>query len=137
MPALRLDAAIVHQNRADAQGNAEYLGPDLYFDDLFCMAAECAYVSCEEVVPTSELGRLHPATVRINRAYVRGVVPAPRGAHFTSCEPDYGRDEAFQRAYVEAAGDPEDWAAFSRRFLEVDEAGYRSAVAELAAGAAR
>jgi glutaconate CoA-transferase, subunit A len=135
MPALKLDAAIVHLNRADAQGNAEYLGPDLYFDDLYCMAAERAYVSCEEIVPTSELGRVHPATMRINRAYVAGVVPAPKGAHFTSCEPDYGRDEAFQRAYVEAAGDPESWAAFSRRFLEVDEAGYQAAVAELAAGA--
>ncbi|HEY2478607.1 MAG TPA: CoA-transferase [Solirubrobacterales bacterium] len=135
MPALRLDAALVHQNRADAQGNAEYLGPDLYFDDLYCHAAERAYVSCEEVVPTEELGRAHPATMRINRAYVAGVVPAPHGAHFTSCEPDYGRDEAFQRAYVEAAGDPDSWAAFSRRFLEVDEAGYQAAVAELAAGA--
>ncbi len=135
MPALHLDAAVVHQNRADAQGNAEYLGPDLYFDDLYCMAAERAYVSAEEIVPTSELGLVHPTTVRISRAYVTGVVPAPKGAHFTACEPDYGRDEAFQRAYVEAAADPESWAAFSRRFLEVDEAGYQAAVAELAAGA--
>ena len=135
MPALRLDAAIVHLNRADAQGNAEYLGPDLYFDDLYVQAAERAYVSCEEIVPTSELGQVHLATVRINRAHVDGVVAAPNGAHFTSCEPDYGRDEVFQRAYVEAAGDPESWAAFSHRFLEVDEAGYQAAVAELTAGA--
>ena len=34
---------------------------------------------------------------------VDGVVEAPDGAHFTSCEPDYGRDEAFQREYVRAA----------------------------------
>jgi glutaconate CoA-transferase subunit A len=139
MPALKLDAAIVHLNRADAQGNAEYLGPDLYFDDLYCQAAERAYVSCEEVVPTSELGQVHPATMRISRAYVAGVVPAPNGAHFTSCEPDYDRDEAFQRTYAEAARDPEAWAAFSRRYLDVDEAGYQAAVAELAdtAGATR
>ena len=51
MPALKLDAAIVHLNRADAHGNAEYLGPDLYFDDLFVTAAERAYLSCEEIVP--------------------------------------------------------------------------------------
>src|SRR3954462_2863651 len=31
MPALRLDVALVHQNRADAAGNAQFLGPDLYF----------------------------------------------------------------------------------------------------------
>lgn len=138
MPALHLDAAIVHMNRADAHGNAEYLGPDLYFDDLFVTAAERAYVSCEEVVPTAELGTIHPATMRIARAFVDGVVPAPGGAHFTSCEPDYDRDEAFQRAYVEAAGDPRRWAEFSARFLEVDEAGYQAAVAELrATGATR
>ncbi|HTQ89189.1 MAG TPA: CoA-transferase, partial [Streptosporangiaceae bacterium] len=36
MPALRLDVALVHMNRADARGNGQYLGPDPYFDDLFC-----------------------------------------------------------------------------------------------------
>ncbi len=55
VPAIRLDAALVHLNRADAAGNAQFLGPDLYFGDLFCTAAERAYVSCERVVPTAEL----------------------------------------------------------------------------------
>ncbi|MCL2536334.1 MAG: acyl CoA--acetate/3-ketoacid CoA transferase subunit alpha, partial [Nocardiaceae bacterium] len=55
MPAIPLDAALVHMNRADVHGNAQYLGPDLYFDDLFCMAAEQVYVSCERIVPTAEL----------------------------------------------------------------------------------
>ena len=138
MPALHLDAALIHQNRGDERGNGQFLGPDLYFDDLFVAAAERAYVSCEEVVPTEELGTVHPATMRIQRAFVSGVVPAPGGAHFTSCEPDYDRDEAFQRAYVEAASDPERWAEFSARFLAVDEAGYQAAVAELrATGATR
>ena len=40
MPALPLDVAFVHANRADARGNAQYLGPDWFFDDLFCMAAK-------------------------------------------------------------------------------------------------
>jgi glutaconate CoA-transferase subunit A len=40
MPALPLDVALVHVNRADEQGNAQYLGPDPYFDDLFAMAAD-------------------------------------------------------------------------------------------------
>jgi glutaconate CoA-transferase subunit A len=50
MPPLKLDIAFVHQNRADARGNAQYLGPDVYFDDLFCMAAGKAFVSCERIV---------------------------------------------------------------------------------------
>jgi glutaconate CoA-transferase subunit A len=130
MPALRLDAALVHLNRADAQGNAQYLGPDLYFDDLFCGAAERAYVSCERIVGPGELtADAHPSTVRINRSAVTGVVPAPNGAHFTSCEPDYARDEAFQRAYVKAARDPERWNAFKAHYLDLDEPGYQAAIA--------
>ena len=135
MPALRLDAALVHMNRADEKGNAQFLGPDPYFDDLFCAAADEAFVSCERIVPTGELTRAaHPVTVGISRMLVTGVVEAPRGAHFTSCVPDYGRDEPFQRAYVAAAGDPDRWAVFSDRFLTDSEAGYQRAVAALAGG---
>jgi glutaconate CoA-transferase subunit A len=135
MPALKLDAALVHMNRADEKGNAQFLGPDPYFDDLFCAAAHESYVSCEQIVPTEELTKAaHPVTVRISRMLVTGVIEAPNGAHFTSCVPDYDRDEAFQRAYVEAAGDPDRWAAFSKRFLEQSEAGYQREVAALAAG---
>lgn len=132
MPALHLDAAFVHLNRADARGNAQFLGPDLYFDDLFLGAAApgLRFVSCERVVATEDLlaeGSFH--TLRINRSMVDGVIEAPGGAHFTTCEPDYGRDEAFQRAYATAAADPEAWAAFADRFLNGTEAAYRDAVA--------
>jgi glutaconate CoA-transferase subunit A len=120
VPALRLDAALVHLNRADIHGNAQYLGPDPYFDDLYCMAAERAYVSCERIVPTAELTATAPVqTLRIQRWMVRGVVEAPGGAHFTSCDPDYGRDEEFQREYVAAASDPVRWPAFRDRMLEL------------------
>jgi glutaconate CoA-transferase subunit A len=134
MPALALDAAIVHMNRADARGNAQFLGPDLYFDDLFLMAAKRRFVSCERVVETKELldaGSFH--TLRIPRHLVDGVVETPGGAHFTECPPDYGRDEAFQRAYVAAAGDPEQWAAFRARWLDVPEADYQRLVREAGA----
>ena len=59
--ALRLDAALVHMNRADAAGNGQYLGPDPYFDDLFCLAAERAYVSCERIVPRLDGPAADPA----------------------------------------------------------------------------
>ncbi len=132
VPALHLDAAFVHLNRADARGNASFLGPDLYFDDLFCSAAERAYVSCERVVPTDELGDL--TRLRIPRWMVAGVVEAPNGAHFTSCAPDYERDEPFQREYAAAAKDPAAWAAFSATYLELpDELAYQAAVSARAA----
>ncbi|MGW3684904.1 CoA transferase subunit A [Streptomyces sp. NPDC005125] len=131
MPALRMDAALVHLNRADRSGNGQYLGPDPYFDDLFCEAADTAYVSCERLVETAELtARAAPQTLLVKRHSVTGVVETPNGAHFTSCAPDYPRDEAFQKAYATAAADPAAWAAFTARFLPVDgsEKSYRSAV---------
>ncbi len=39
MPALELDVALIHMNRADQGGNGQFLGPDLYMDDLMAMAA--------------------------------------------------------------------------------------------------
>ncbi|MFD3492149.1 CoA transferase subunit A [Streptomyces sp. NPDC058690] len=131
MPALRMDAALVHLNRADRSGNGQYLGPDPYFDDLFCEAADTAYVSCERLVETAELtSRAAPQTLLVKRHSVTGVVETPNGAHFTSCVPDYPRDEAFQKAYATAATDPAAWAAFTARFLPADgsEKSYRSAV---------
>ncbi|MEU1403600.1 CoA-transferase [Streptomyces sp. NPDC005728] len=124
MPALRMDAALVHVNRADRLGNGQYLGPDPYFDDLFCEAADAAYVSCERIVDTAVLTKeAAPQSLLLKRLAVTGVVEAPNGAHFTSCAPDYGRDEAFQRTY---AATP--WPEFAERFLSGDEEAYRSSV---------
>ena len=132
MPALHLDAALVHLNRADAGGNTQYLGPDLYFDDLYCMAADKAYVSCERIVGTDQLGTGGPGRQRVQRWMVHGVIETPNGAHFTSCVPDYDRDEAFQRDYVAAAKDPELWAKFQAEYLDGDEQDYQRAVARRA-----
>lgn len=130
VPALTLDAALVHLNRADRRGNAQYLGPDPYFDDLFCEAARQAYVSCERVVDSAEFASGGgPQTLLVQRHCVTGVVEAPGGAHFTSCAPDYERDEVFQAAYARAAADPGAWREFTERFLSGDEDDYRAAVA--------
>ncbi|MEU1039345.1 CoA transferase subunit A [Streptomyces sp. NPDC005551] len=124
MPALHLDAALVHMNRADRLGNARYLGPDPYFDDLFCEAADAAYVSCERLVDTAALTRqAAPQTLLLKRSYVTGVIETPNGAHFTSCAPDHGRDEAFQKLYATTP-----YAEFAARFLDGDERAYQRAV---------
>ncbi|GAA3542873.1 CoA transferase subunit A [Nocardioides daeguensis] len=130
VPALRLDAALVHLNRADQHGNASYLGPDPYFDDLFAMAADKTYLSVEQVVDTAGLTVEAPVQrLLLSRMMVSGVVETPNGAHFTTCTPDYERDERFQRAYAAAAsGSDEDWQAFHDRFLAGDEASYQAAV---------
>lgn len=125
VPALRMDAALVHLNRADRLGNAQYLGPDPYFDDLFCEAADAAYVSCEQLVESAELAKAGPPqSLLVSRHSVSGVVETPNGAHFTSCAPDYDRDEAFQKLYATTP-----WPEFAARFLSgASEHDYQSAV---------
>ncbi|CAM3989210.1 CoA transferase subunit A [Tsukamurella strandjordii] len=134
VPPLHLDASLIHMNRADARGNAQYLGPDPYFDDDFALAAERCYVSCEKIVSTEELVAGGPVqSLLINRSAVTGVIETPNGAHFTTAAPDYGRDEKFQRHYAASAKDPDSWAAFTERFLTGDEAHYQAEVAAWAA----
>ena len=136
MPALRLDAAFVHANRADTHGNGQMLGPDPFFDDLFLGAARRRFLTAERVVEPGKLLEEGPIqAITVTRLSTDAVVEAPGGAHFTSCEPDYGRDEALQSLYAKAGADPEGdaWRSFDERFLQVDESGYQAAVREAAA----
>ncbi len=93
------------------------------------MSAQRRLLSVEKVVSTEELVKsVPPQALLINRMMVDTVVEAPGGAHFTTAEPDYRRDEKFQRHYAEAAGSDESWSAFVQRFLSGSEADYQAAV---------
>ena len=130
VPPIALDVAFVHMNRADARGNGQFLGPDPYFDELFLMAAKRRFMTCERLVPTEDFaqeGSFH--TLRINRMLVDGVIEAPNGAHFTSCAPDYPRDERFLAQYAASAESEEAWRSFRARYLEGTEADYQRLVA--------
>ena len=92
--------------------------PDPYWDDMMLAAAPPGrrFVSTERIVDTRDLsvdGCVHQ--LRISRATVDGVVEAPGGAHFTSCDPDYGRDEQFQRRYARSAASASAWQDSGRR----------------------
>ncbi len=127
VPALTMDAAFVHMNRSDARGNGQYLGPDPYMDDLFLGAAERRFLSTEKVVATEDLAKEGPPqSLLISRLLVDGVIEAPNGAHFTSCDPDYPRDEAFQRQYAAAAKSPDAWAEFRSMWLDLSETDYQA-----------
>ena len=130
MPALELDVAFIHMNRGDVRGNGQWLGPDFYFDDLYCLAAKKRFMTVEKIVDTADFqkeGSLH--TLKINRSMVDGVIEAPGGAHFTECPPDYGRDEAFQKAYAATAKDDDAWDRFVETYLVCEnEAEYQKAV---------
>ena len=64
MPAIELDAALVHVDRADRLGNTQTLGPDPYFDEHYARASTSCYVTCEELVDRLDLS--HPEDARLN-----------------------------------------------------------------------
>ncbi|HWU31549.1 MAG TPA: acyl CoA--acetate/3-ketoacid CoA transferase subunit alpha, partial [Marmoricola sp.] len=126
----RMDVSLIHLNRADRFGNGQYLGPDPYFDDMFAMASDKTLMSVERIVETADLTADAPhQSLLVSRLYVNGVIETPNGAHFTTCEPDYGRDEKFQKHYAVSAATDESWETFEQRFLRGDEASYHRAVA--------
>lgn len=131
-PAIHLDAALVHLNVADERGNAAFTGPDLYFDDLMLEAAAQRFVSTERIVPQGDLvvAAGDVTRLRVSRLHVDGLILAPNGAHPTSCDPDYPRDEAFQKTYLGTAKDPALWDGFRSEWLSLaTEADYQAALA--------
>ena len=125
MPALKLDAALLHVNRCDWRGNVQLLGADTYYDEWFAKAATNTYVSCEELVDRME--DHYPQDARANvfeRCFVSGVTEIPCGAHPSSMPPLYGPDMKAFKAYADAARDPGDWAAVTDRFVGSDETAY-------------
>lgn len=129
MPAIKLDAALIHANRADMHGNCLFTGKDQFFDDIFAMAADKTFVAVEKVLDEDEFAAEPFQAMTLSRQHVTGVIESPNGAHFASCNPDYGRDEAFQKEYATAAGDPEKWAEFKQTYLSGTEDDYQAAVA--------
>lgn len=131
MPALELDAAIVHVNRADQQGNGQILDDDPYFDQLFLGAAQERYLSCDALIQPQELlAEGDFRALEISRHLVDGVVPAPGGAHPTSCEPTHARDVAFLRDYARSAEHDGGWDVFRSRWLDSgSESAYQEKVA--------
>lgn len=129
MPAVPLDLALIHLNRADTLGNGQCLGPDPYVDDLFARAAARTILSAETVLSTRELtANAHPSTLLLNRTMVDHVIEAPGGAHFTACLPDYPRNEELQREYAAAAADPAPWERYRATYLD-DESIWRKEAA--------
>ncbi|WP_179405114.1 CoA transferase subunit A [Burkholderia guangdongensis] len=132
MPALELDAALLHVNAADRAGNTRIDGPDPFFDAWFARAAKRCYVSAETV--DASLASDDLAAARRNpfeRSLVTGVVHAPGGAHPTSCAPAYGWDLPHLRAYCASAEDDAQAAAYLRDVVGQDERQYLEGVGGL------
>ncbi|OAN66679.1 CoA transferase subunit A [Sphingomonas sp. TDK1] len=125
MPAIPLDAALLHVQRADWRGNIQALGPDVYYDEWFAKAAARTYVSAEDVVERMDLS--HPEDARANiveRCFVHKVIHAPMGAHPTSLPPDYGWSMQALQAYAATAQEDGGWDRYMADVIGPDETAY-------------
>jgi len=125
MPALPLDAALLHVDRADRRGVCQVKGPDLYMDDLFARAAKHTYVSCDELVEPEAFEQGDEARyVFWERSETTGVVHIPCGAHPSSCAPLYGFDAKHFKEYAASAKEPGGWQQYVERYVNCSQAEY-------------
>lgn len=100
MPAIKLDVALVHADRADTRGVCQVKGPDMYMDEQMVRAAEKAFVSVDEIVDTEYFAKDDESRyVFWERSLTTGVVHIAGGAHPTSCAPAYGFDVPHTKEY--------------------------------------
>lgn len=128
MPALNIDITVAHVNEADRFGNSWIAGPDPFFDEWFCRAADRSFLTAERLVETSAFDDpIKAVRMPIERSLIEKVVEAPYGAHPTSCGPDYGFDLGHLKAYSGAAGDG--WEDYRGKFVDgVDLGAYTEKV---------
>ncbi len=125
MPALPLDVALLHVDRADIRGVCQVKGPDLYMDDWYARAASRTFVTCDELVEPAFFEQGEEARyVFWERTQTTGVVHLPCGAHPTSCAPLYGFDVKHFKEYAASAKEPGGWAEYFNRYVAVGEDEY-------------
>ena len=132
MPALKLDVALVHADRADVRGVCQIKGPDMYMDEQMVRAADKAFVTVEEIVDTDYFAQGDESRyVFWERSMTTGVVHIPGGAHPTSCGPLYGFDTGHTKEYAGFAKEG-GFAAYADKYINgKTEADYQQAVGGL------
>jgi glutaconate CoA-transferase subunit A len=115
VPALNPDVAIVHAQRADAEGNAQIWG-------LVGVQKEAAFASERVVVVVEELVDEHVIRSDPNRTVIPGmivdaVVVEPWGAHPSYAQGYYDRDNAFYVAWEEISRDPGELKRYLDEFV--------------------
>lgn len=131
MPALKLDAALIHVDRADSRGVCQINGPDHYMDDWFARAAKHTYVTCDELVDNTPMTAATARCVFWERSMTTGVACIPGGAHPTSCAPLYGFDTSHFKEYNSFAREGGFAAYFDKYIHNTVETDYQQKVGGL------
>ena len=124
MPALKLDAALIHVNESDRLGNTLVRGHDVFFDHLFARAADHVIVSAEQVHEKLALDADTAKQNPFERYLVHSVVHAPCGAHPTYFGPNYGWDMEHLKKYNASATEENGWQKYVDEFVTEGEAAY-------------
>ena len=115
LPALILDAGMIHVHRADKYGNAQIDGISGFAHEL-SRASKRLIISTEEIVPNKEI-RKHPDRTIIPYYLVDAVVYAPLGSHPGEMVYYYERDEERIKEWVEAAKTEERAQAYLEKYV--------------------
>ncbi len=109
VPAIRLDAAIVHAQKADRKGNVLFEGI-VGVQKQAVLAAKRSIVTVEEIVDTLEPHS--PNAVILPGWTVSAVVHVPGGAHPSYAHGYYKRDNAFYKKWDAIARDRDSFRAW-------------------------
>jgi len=104
VPALNPDVAIIHAQRADANGNAHIWGI-IGEQKEAAFASKRVIVTCEEIVDESVI-RSDPNRTMIPDFIVHAVCPAPHGCHPSYAQGYYDRDNPFYIEWDQITADP-------------------------------
>ena len=108
--AVKPDVAVIHVQRADAQGRAHAWGP-LGISEEAGLAAERVIVSCEELVD-ADVTLSDPNRVLLPETKVVAVVREPGGAHPSPVQGCWRRDHAAYREYANRSRQAEGFAGW-------------------------
>jgi glutaconate CoA-transferase subunit A len=109
VPSIRADVAIVHAQKADAEGNVLIEGI-VGVQKEAVLGAKRSVVTVEEVVES--FGPLSPNAVILPRWVVTALAVVPGGAHPSYAHGYYKRDNAFYQAWDAIARDRDSFKAW-------------------------
>jgi glutaconate CoA-transferase subunit A len=96
-PAIRPDVAVIHSQLSDKFGNCILEGEHCVDKEL-ALGAKTTIITAEKIVDTEEIIKRQADIVEFE---VNAVVELPKGAHPTSCYPDYPVDVEHILEYIE------------------------------------
>lgn len=115
LPALILDVALIHVQRADIYGNCQIDGISGFAVEM-SRACKRLIISAEEIVTTEEI-RKYPDRTMIPYYLVDAVVHAPYGSHPGEMAYLYGRDEPGIKEWVEMSKTAESSIEYLNKYV--------------------